>query len=192
MSPKQIKFFKTPQAFREWLEKNHASETELWVGYYKKATKMESITWPQSVEQALCFGWIDGIRKRIDDKSYVIRFTPRRSGSIWSAVNIEMVERLKKEGLMQPAGLTAFDKKQVKKSKVYAYEQKNAKLKKEYLDKLKENLKAFDYFQQLSPYNKKTSIWYVMSAKRETTQIKRLNILIDSCKEGKLIPSLRR
>src|SRR2546423_12852998 len=106
--PLILKFFKTPAAFRKWLAANHAKSKELWVGYYKKSSGKPSITWPESVAEALCFGWIDGVRKRIDEASYMIRFTPRRASSVWSAVNIRNVERLLKENRMQPAGLKAY------------------------------------------------------------------------------------
>src|SRR5215210_1393944 len=116
-------FFKTPADFREWLERNHASERELLVGYYKKGTGKPSLTWPESVDEALCFGWIDGIRRTIDDESYSIRFTPRRARSTWSTVNVNRVAELTKLGRMQPAGLRAFEARDPKRSGIYTYEQ---------------------------------------------------------------------
>lgn len=184
-------FFSTPAEFYEWLNENHASVTELWVGYYKKATGIPSMTWPDSVDQALCFGWIDGIRKSIDDKSYKIRFTPRRPKSIWSAVNIKKVEALTKAGLMMPAGLAAYDKKTAELSKIYSYERANIQLAPAYLAELKANQQAWDFFEKLAPSYKKNSIFWVMRAKREETRLRRLAILIQSCDEGMKIPLLR-
>src|SRR4026207_1912003 len=119
-----IKFFKTPADFRKWLEKNHSSAPEQWVGFYKKDSGKPSITWPESVDQALCFGWIDGIRKRGDDLSYTIRFTQRRTDSIWSAVNIKRAQELINAGLMQPTGLKAFEARKEYRSGIYSYEQR--------------------------------------------------------------------
>ena len=122
------KFFKTPSDFRKWLAANNAKSKELWVGFYKKNSGKPSITWPESVEEALCFGWIDGIRKRIDDQSYKIRFTPRRPSSIWSAVNIRIAKKLINEKRMQPAGLKAFAARKEYRSGIYSYEQRSPEL----------------------------------------------------------------
>src|SRR5438105_9746878 len=118
----KLRFFRTPAQWRSWLERHHASKDELWVGFYKKGSGRPSITWPQSVDEALCFGWIDGIRKSVDADSYMIRFTPRRPGSTWSAVNIRRVAELAKLGLMGEAGRTAFGRRTAAKSGIYAYE----------------------------------------------------------------------
>ena len=185
-------FFPTPEDFRKWLAENHDKATELWVGYYKKATKIPSIDWSQSVDQALCYGWIDGIRKSIDEKSYKIRFTPRRPKSIWSTVNIKKIAELTEKGLMMPAGIAIWEKRKEKKSEVYAYEQEKPDLSEEYKAKIKENEKAWTYFESLSPYYKKASVWYIMSAKREETRQKRLNLLIECSAEGLKIPHLRK
>lgn len=188
-----LMFFPTGAEFYQWLATNHDKVDELWVGYYKKHTGIPSITWPESVDQALCFGWIDGIRKRIDEQSYKVRFTPRRPKSMWSAVNIKRVEELKTEGLMMPAGLAAYEKREEKKSKVYSYERKNAKLSDEYEAQIRANEKAWDYYEQrLAHSYKKASIHWIMSAKKEETRQRRLNILIQSCEEGQKIPPLRR
>ncbi len=184
-------FFPKPSDFRQWLEKNHDIVKELWVGYYKKASGIPSITWPESVDEALCFGWIDGLRKSIDKKSYKIRFTPRRTGSHWSAVNIKRVKELKTLGLMQPAGLEAFEKRDEKKSKQAAHEQENIKLPEALELKIKANKKAWDFFQLLAPTYKKTSVWWVISAKQETTRLKRLDTLIASSEKGEKIPPLK-
>lgn len=115
-------FFRSQAEWRKWLEENHGKEKELWVGYYKVNSGKDGITWPQSVDEALCFGWIDGIRKSLDKDRYVIRFTPRKAKSIWSAVNIKKIEELKKLGPMKPAGIAAFEKREEKNSGIYAYE----------------------------------------------------------------------
>ena len=186
-------YFPTPSDFREWLDKNHQSETELWVGYYKKATKKQSITWPESVDQALCYGWIDGLRKSIGGESYKIRFTPRKPTSIWSAVNINKIEILTNEGLMMPAGLAAWEKRSLKKSKIYAYEQeKPTKLSPEFEARIKAIPKAWEFFQNLAPSYKKQTIHWVMSAKREETREKRMGIMIQSSEEGLKIPQMRK
>ncbi|MDH3651824.1 MAG: YdeI/OmpD-associated family protein [Saprospiraceae bacterium] len=184
-------FFASSEAFRQWLSKNYNEKTEQWVGYYKKATLLPSMTWSESVDQALCFGWIDGIRKSIDTESYKIRFTPRKASSNWSAINIRKMEELIKEGLMTEAGLKAFDKKQVAKSKVYSYEQKNAELPPAYLEKLKSHQEAYIFFHNLPPSARKPSIWWVISAKKEETRQRRLEQLMACCAQGVRIPMLR-
>ena len=185
----EARFFANQSAFRQWLGKNHQSADELWVGYYKKATGRASITWPESVDEALCFGWIDSLRKSIDEKSYRIRFTPRRANSKWSDVNINRVKELKKLGKMEPAGLRAYKNKK-KGSAAYSYESENPALNKEFADKLKLNDKAWAYFTSLAPSVQKRSISWVMSAKKEETKRRRLGILITSSEEGKKIPPL--
>ncbi len=184
-------FFKDGMAFRKWLTKNHKKKTEQWVGYYKKATKLPSMTWSESVDQALCFGWIDGIRKSIDIKSYKIRFTPRRSNSNWSAINVSKMGELIGQGLMTDAGLQVFDEKRAAKTATYAYEQKKAKLPPDYLSQLKANKKAYAFFKKLPPSTKQPSVWWIISAKRKTTQLRRLQQLIDCCEQGVRIPQLR-
>ena len=187
---KQV-FFANAKAFRSWLDKNHTTGKVLWVCYYKKHTNKASITWNESVAEALCFGWIDGLRKSIDKESYKIRFTPRRKNSIWSRKNIETVEKLIKEKRMQPAGLVAFALKKKSKSQIYNYEQSVLILADEFERKLKSNTKAWEYFEQLQPSVKKPSVQWVMTAKREETRKKRFAILLESCQHGKVVPPLR-
>jgi uncharacterized protein YdeI (YjbR/CyaY-like superfamily) len=177
-------FFSSETAFRSWLEKNHDTETELYVGFYKLKSGKPSMTWSQSVDQALCFGWIDGVRHSIDEESYQIRFTPRRKTSIWSAVNIRKVETLKKLGLMHKAGLEIFEHRTEKKSKIYAFENEEVKLTPEFEKMFKENKAAWDYFQTLAPTYKKPSLNWVMTAKQESTKIKRLKELIADSESG--------
>lgn len=177
-------FFAKQSDFKKWLQKNHAKETELVVGFYKVGSGKPSITWSQSVDEALCFGWIDGVRKSIDEDSYQIRFTQRKPLSIWSAINIKKIETLTKQGLMQPAGLACFEKRKEARSKIYSYENAGATLSKDFEKKFKANKKAWDYFQSLAASYKKTSIHWVTSAKQEATKLKRLNLLIGDSEKG--------
>lgn len=177
-------FFKTQYEFRKWLEDNHTKETELFVGFYKVNSGMTSMTWSESVDQALCFGWIDGVRRSIDKDSYQIRFTPRRKDSIWSLVNIAKVEALTAQGLMQEAGLEIYSHRTDEKSAVYAFENKELKFSPEFEKEFKANKKAWDYFQSLAPSYRKASSSWVMSAKQEATQIKRMTQLIADSEAG--------
>ena len=178
------KFFPTPAAFRKWLAANHDNAKELWVGFYKMSSGKPSIDWPQSVDEALCFGWIDGIRKTIDEESYKIRFTPRKPGSIWSAVNIRNVERLTNEKRMTPAGLKAFELRKEYRSGIYAYEQRPAELVDPYASQFKKNKAAWKFFQAQPPYYRKTLTWYIVSAKQEKTRLARLAKLIEASAKG--------
>jgi len=185
-------FFPKQSDFRKWLEKNHEKEKELLVGFYKKDSGRPSITWPESVDEALCFGWIDGIRRSIDEISYSIRFTPRNPKSNWSAINIKKVENLSKLGLMKPAGIAAFEKLDQNKSKIYSFEQRDIKFDKKFETIFKQNRTAWKYFSSQVPSYQKLVIRWVMSAKQEVTRLRRLNILIsDSSNEQKIAP-LRR
>ncbi|MDO7085672.1 YdeI/OmpD-associated family protein [Pseudocolwellia sp. AS88] len=184
-----IIFFKKQTEFYHWLEQNPEA-TELWVGYYKKNADRESITWSDSVDVALCFGWIDGIRKSINEDSYKIRFTPRKVNSVWSAVNVKKVETLIPLGKMKPAGLYVFNKRSDKKG--YSSQDRNVPLATEYEEILQANNKAWNFFNNLAPSYKRDSIWWVMSAKKKETQLTRLSILITSLEEGQKIPSLRK
>ena len=181
------RFFKTPADFRQWF-KTHASAVELWVGFHKKDSGKPSISWPESVDEALCFGWIDGIRKSIDETSYMIRFTPRRARSIWSTVNITRAKNLIELGLMQPAGLKAFEARQEYRSGIYSYEQRTADLPDHYGKLLKKNSAAWKFFHAQSPYYKKAMNWWVLCAKKEETRLKRLNKLIEDSAHGRRIP----
>jgi uncharacterized protein YdeI (YjbR/CyaY-like superfamily) len=171
-------FFKKPSDFQKWLEKNHATAGELWVGFYRKNSGKPSITWPESVDEALCFGWIDGIRKRIDEISYQIRFTPRRRGSIWSAINIRRGQELTKQKRMRRAGLKAFAARIENKSGIYSYEQRKAELDGPYAKMLEKNKPARDYFEAQPPSYRKMIAWWIVSAKKEETRLMRLKKLI--------------
>jgi len=187
LTPENITYFRAPANFRKWLEKNHAKKEELWVGFYKKGSGKLSITWPESVDQALCFGWIDGVRKSVDEDSYTIRFTPRRRGSIWSAVNIKRANELKAAGLFQPAGIAAFAARRENKSGIYAYEQRGATIPEPYLSRLKKNKAAFAFFASQPPGYCKLMSWWILSAKKEETRLKRLAKLIEECAAGRSI-----
>jgi len=185
-------FFKSPTAFRQWLKKNHANRDELWVGYRKKSTGRPSLTWEESVDEALCFGWIDGVRKRVDDESYTIRFTPRRSESIWSLRNVDRYAELEKAGRIEPPGAAAFRQRTEEKTGRYSFEQeKPATLSQEFLTLLESNEKAWaDWHARPPSYRKQVSHW-VMSAKRESTREKRLAALIEDSAAGRKVKPLR-
>ena len=185
------RFFSNPLKFRKWLEVNHKSKKELVVGFYKKSSGKSSITWPESVDQALCFGWIDGIRGSINENSYSIRFTPRNPKNTWSAVNIKKAEQLKKSGLMMPAGLAAYKKREEKNSGIYSFEQKIIILDSKYENIFKKNKIAWKNFQLQPPYYKRTVTHWVMSAKQEETRLRRLKTLIDDSENGLKIKQMR-
>lgn len=185
-------FFAQPEEFRKWLAEHHRTAPELWVGFYKRDSGLPSITWPESVDAALCFGWIDGIRKSIDQRSYKIRFTPRRHGSIWSAVNMKRFEALRESGLVAPAGLAEFEARKDERSAIYAYEQRQqAELGQAYERLFRKNRIAWKFFQSQPPWYRRTATYWVTSAKREETRLKRLGVLIDCAGRGEKIPSLR-
>ena len=188
----KITFFKSPADLRKWFEKYHATSQELWVGYYKKDSGKPSITWPQSVDEALCFGWIDGIRKSLDDVSYTIRFTPRKTRSTWSAVNIKRAQELATGGLMQPGGLKAFQARQENRSGIYSYEQRSPQLPDQYEKRLKKNKGAWKFFEAQPPSYRKAANWWVVSAKKEETRLKRLGQLMEHSAQGRTLPQYTR
>ena len=191
MNPKP-KFFKTPADFNKWLNKNHTKKSEQWVGYYKVATKKPSISWTESVEEAICYGWIDGLRKTIDEESYMIRFTPRKENSIWSSKNMTIIKKLQKEKRMKPAGNAIFQKRKAAKTSIYAYENEKVPLSKSYENLLKKNKKAAKWFYASAPSYQKTATHWVMRAKQEATQLRRLNELIQSAENGECAKPFRR
>jgi uncharacterized protein YdeI (YjbR/CyaY-like superfamily) len=182
----KIKYFKSANAFRGWLE-NHATTQELWIGYHKKSSQQPSMTWPESVDQALCLGWIDGIRKSMDDLRYAIRFTPRRRGSIWSAVNIKRARELGDKGLMKPPGLAALNARKENGSGIYSYEQRSANLDGPYEKRLRQNKAAWDFFYSQSPSYRKAIGWWIVSAKQEVTRLKRLQKLMEKSASRKRV-----
>jgi uncharacterized protein YdeI (YjbR/CyaY-like superfamily) len=182
-------FFASPDEFRAWLEEHHATENELFVGFYKKATGKQTMSWSQAVDQALCFGWIDGVLHRIDDERHMQRFTPRRRGSNWSKVNIAKVAELKEAGLMRPAGLAAFEARSDARSGVYAFEQEQAaELPAEYEQRLRADAAAWDYWQASAPSYRRTATHWVVSAKRQETRERRLAQLIECSAAGRNAP----
>jgi uncharacterized protein YdeI (YjbR/CyaY-like superfamily) len=186
-------FFETASAFRAWLRKHHSTAKELWVGFYRKDSGRPSITWPESVDEALCVGWIDGIRKSIDDVSYMIRFSPRKRTSTWSAVNIARVGELNRGGRMQPAGLAAFARRSEAKSGIYSYEQRNAAaLDSASAAEFQANPAAWEFFQAQPASYRKTATWWVVSARQQATREKRLATLIADSAAGLRIKQLRR
>ena len=180
-------FFDCPAAFRKWLEQHHQDASVLWVGYYKKHTGKPTLTWPESVDQALCFGWIDGLRRTVDADRYRIRFTPRKPTSIWSDVNQKRFATLLREGLVHPAGKAAFARKEAEKSGIYSFEQHPDQL---ILptwieERIRQDPKAWTFFQALPPSVRKPSIWWAISAKQEATRLRRLEELVRCSSEGK-------
>jgi uncharacterized protein YdeI (YjbR/CyaY-like superfamily) len=187
------RFFATPTDFRRWLERNHESEQELLVGFYKRGSGKPSITWPESVDQALCFGWIDGLRKRIDDESYTIRFTRRKVRSNWSAINVGRVAELTRGGLMRPAGQRAFAARSEARSGIYSYERRaEAKLPPAAEREFRANAKAWSFFIAQAPWYQRTTIHWVMSAKKEETRLRRLTTLIADSAKAMTLPALTR
>jgi uncharacterized protein YdeI (YjbR/CyaY-like superfamily) len=181
------RFFATPEAFRAWLEKNHATKPELLVGFYRRDSGKKSITWPESVDEALCVGWIDGIRKRLDDVSYTIRFTPRNVKSKWSSVNIKRVAELTKLGRMNPAGLSVFERRDASQAEGYSYERREAHLDAAMEKTFRANRDAWTFWEAQPPYYRRTLSWWVISAKREETRAKRLEQLIAASAEKRRI-----
>jgi len=181
-------FFKTGAHFRAWLEKNHDKADELLVGVYRLGSGKVSVTYQQALDEALAYGWIDGVRRGIDDVSYSIRFTPRRSRSIWSAVNIKRVKELELAGRMEPPGMAAFAKREEKRSAIYSYERANAHFSSDSLAKFKANRAAWRFFEAQAPYYKRLMTNRVESAKRPETRTKRLEQLIAVSAKGERIP----
>ena len=173
-------YFPSPEAFRAWLEQHHASAEALWVGYFKRATGVASMTWPESVDEALCFGWIDGLRRRVDDERYAIRFTPRREGSGWSRVNLRRVEALRAEGRMRPAGVAAFEARRRDRDEAPREERPHV-LPEPYARAFRErDERAYAFFEAQSPSYRRTAIGWILDAKREPTRLRRLDAIIEA------------
>jgi len=186
-------FFPSSSDWYAWLERYHLELRELWVGFYKKTSGKPSITWPEAVDGALCFGWIDGIRKNVDEASYTIRFTPRKSRSTWSAINIKRVGELTKLGLIQPAGVRAFEGRTKANSQIYSYEQrKTAKFGREYERRFRAHKAAWNFFQTQPPWYRRTATWWVITAKKEETRLRRLTTLIEDSKHARTLRALIR
>ena len=180
-------FFSTPAEFREWLEQNHDKASESWLGFHKKSSGKKSITYAEALDEALCFGWIDGVRKKLNETSFVQRFTPRKPRSIWSNVNVEHVERLKKEGRMHTSGLEAYARRDPKRTGIYSFENRPRQLSPAYEKRFRQNKSAWKFFEEQPPYYKRLLIFRIMSAKKEETQVRRLEQLIESSAKGERI-----
>lgn len=187
LTKESLTFFKTEDDFREWLERHSEKESELLVGFYKVGSGKPSMSWSQSVDQALCFGWIDGIRKSVDDESYCIRFSPRRSNSVWSAINIKKVEELTKADLMKPAGIKIFNERNLNKCEIYSYEKETLIIDSYYENQFRENKKAWDYFMKQAPSYKKAVLRWIMSGKQEDTRLSRLEKTIKASEQLKRV-----
>jgi uncharacterized protein YdeI (YjbR/CyaY-like superfamily) len=189
----QPTFFATPDEFRAWLAEHHGQATELLVGFYKKGSGKPSMTWPEAVDAALCFGWIDGVRKRVDGLRYTIRFTPRKPRSTWSDVNVKRVAELEALGLMQPAGRQAFAARVETRSGIYSHEQKHdVELDGLYAQTLRANGPAWEFFQAQPPWYRRAAGWWVTSAKKDETRQKRLATLIDDSANHRTLSHLTR
>jgi uncharacterized protein YdeI (YjbR/CyaY-like superfamily) len=184
-------FFRDRQAFRRWLEQHADSADELWVGFYKVGTGKPSITWPEAVDEALCFGWIDSVRRSLSPDSYTNRFTPRKPGSAWSAVNVRRAKELIGLGLMQPAGLAAFEARRAERTGIYSYEQRPKDLPEKYARGLRRDSRAWEFWQSAAPSYRKAATWWVVSAIREDTRARRLAALIEYSARGERVPPLR-
>lgn len=180
----QPKFFKSQQDFRLWLSKHSADRSELLLGFYKKSARKTGISYSEALDEALCYGWIDGVRKSLNGESYTIRFTPRKPRSIWSLVNVGHVERLKKSGQMREPGLKAFASRQQSRTGIYSFENKPKEFSEEFLNQFKRNKKAWEFFGTQAPSYKRTAIFWVMSARKAETQLRRMQQLIKSSAEG--------
>ena len=183
----KIKHFKSASEFRRWLEANHARVTELWVGFYKKDSGKNGLTYAESVEEALCFGWIDGLKKRVDEFSYTHRFTPRKPKSNWSRINIQHVERLTKAGRMAPAGLKAFAARKPERSGVYSFENAPRQLSRSDEKQFKTDRVAWEFFQQQPPGYRRLAIWWIVSAKKPETRARRLKQLIAESRQRRRV-----
>lgn len=185
--PKRIEIFPSAVEFRDWLEANHDTAADVWIGYYKKGVPKASVSYPESVDEALSFGWIDGITRRIDDEVYATRFTPRRKRSNWSAVNVARFGELTAAGRMHPAGISAFEARTADKTGVYSYENRPADLPAEYRRQLEANGRASSWWQAQTPGYRRVATWWVVSAKREATRERRMATLITDCAAGRMI-----
>jgi uncharacterized protein YdeI (YjbR/CyaY-like superfamily) len=190
--PPEPRFFATPQALRRWFEAHHATDPELLVGFYKVGSGVPSITWPESVDQALCFGWIDGIRRGIDEVSYTNRFTPRKPGSTWSGKNIARVAELTEMGMMHPTGMAAFERRIEARSGVYSFEQERIELGPAFERRFRADRAAWAFFRGQPPSYRKAATWWVINAKKEETRARRLETLMDDSANGRRIKQLTR
>jgi uncharacterized protein YdeI (YjbR/CyaY-like superfamily) len=179
------RFFKSGAEFGKWLDKHGAREAELLLGFYSLRASKKGITYKQALDEALCAGWIDGLRKNFDEESYTIRFTPRKAKSNWSAINIARVEELKAQGLMKPAGLAAYEKREEKRSRIYSYENQPKALDPASQKRFKANPKAWAFFTAQRPSYQRLTAFWVLDAVKEETRAKRLQTLINDSEQGR-------
>lgn len=185
-----VRLFRDADAFRDWLQRHHATEAELWVGFYKKGVPKQSIAYPEAVDEGLCIGWIDGITYRVDEELYTIRFTPRTKRSNWSAVNVRRVGELSAAGRMHPPGLAAFEARTPERTGTYSYENRPAELPPDYAARLRAEERAWTWWEAQTPSYRRAATWWVVSAKQEATRDRRLQQLIDDCAAGRPIKPL--
>lgn len=189
-TPKDVRFFETPQQLRAWFEANHDTAAELWVGYHRKRSGRPSITWQDLVDQELCFGWIDSVRYSLGDNQSAQRITPRRKGSVWSAVNVRRFHELEEQGLVHPSGRAAFDKLDPKRSGIYSFENRDQGFNENQLAAFQKHKRAWIFFETQAPSYKRIAAYWVVSAKREETRERRLRTLIEHSKKGERLPQL--
>jgi len=187
----QPKFFTSPEKFREWLERNHDGATELLIGFHKKSSGKKSVTYAEALDEALCFGWIDGVRKNLNETSYTIRFTPRKPTSIWSNVNVKHVERLQKERRMHRAGTEAYERRAPERTGIYSFENVPRELPPEYEKTFRHNKAAWKFFQEQPAGYKRLMVFRTVSAKKEETRLRRLKQLIESSEKGERMGILK-
>ena len=187
----QPKFFTSPEKFREWLERNHDGATELLIGFHKKSSGKKSVTYAEALDEALCFGWIDGVRKNLNETSYTIRFTPRKPTSIWSNINVKHVERLQKEGRMHRAGTEAYERRAPERTGIYSFENAPRELPPEYEKTFRQNKAAWKFFQEQPAGYKRLMVFRTVSAKKEETRLRRLKQLIESSEKGERMGILK-
>jgi uncharacterized protein YdeI (YjbR/CyaY-like superfamily) len=185
-------FFSSPEDLRAWFERHHDSADELWVGLWRAASGQAGISWSQAVDEALCFGWIDGVRRRVDDQRYTNRFTPRRARSNWSAVNVARVAELSAQGRMRPAGHATFERRAPEREGVYSYEKRPADLDGAYAEEFRSHEGAWRFYQSQPPSYRRSATWWVVSAKKEDTRARRLAQLIEDSTHGRRLAMLRR
>lgn len=191
-TPTNVLFFETPAELRAWFEANHQTAEELWVGFHRKRSGRPSITWQDLVDQELCFGWIDSVRYSLGDDRSAQRVTPRRKGSVWSAVNIKRFQELESMSLVHPNGRAAFDKRDEARSRIYSYENRSQGLDSTKEAEFRKHKRAWQFFEAQAPWYRKTAAYWVMSAKQEATRERRLRVLIDHSKKGERLPQLSR
>jgi uncharacterized protein YdeI (YjbR/CyaY-like superfamily) len=183
--PRDVIFFASPEELRDWFDAHHQTADELWVGYHRKATGRPTVSWPQAVDEALCVGWIDGVRYRLDEERHAQRFTPRRKGSIWSAINTKRAGELVAEGRMRPAGKRAFEARSPEKTAIYSYEREVAAFTKEQQARFEADTAAWAFFQAQAPSYRRSITHWVSSAKRDETRERRFEKLLEDSRAGR-------